>query len=76
MGGGGGHTPFEIVSKCRVPRHRENRENDKKRMSCQGLITTNYVNWQRENLRLDREKTGKTQGIGKNNLSGYPEAGL
>ena len=26
-------------------------------------IVTNDVNWHRENLRLDREKTGKTQGI-------------
>ena len=27
------------------------------------VIVTNYANWHRENLRLDREKTGKTQGI-------------
>ena len=27
------------------------------------VIVTNYVNWHRENLRLDRGKTGKTQGI-------------
>ena len=27
------------------------------------VIVTNYVNWHRENLRLDREKTEKTQGI-------------
>ena len=29
---------------------------------CNRLVT-NYVNWHRENLRSDREKTGKTQGI-------------
>ena len=27
------------------------------------VIVTNHVNWHRENLRSDREKTGKTQGI-------------
>ena len=27
------------------------------------VIVTNDVNWYRENLRLDRENTGKTQGI-------------
>ena len=27
------------------------------------VIVTNYVNWHRENLQLDREKTGETQGI-------------
>ena len=27
------------------------------------IIATNYVNWHRDNLRLDRVKTGKTQGI-------------
>ena len=26
------------------------------------VIVTNHVNWHRENLQLDREKTGKTQG--------------
>ena len=36
------------------------------------VILTNYVNWYRENLRSDRENTGKTQGIWKYNLSGYP----
>ena len=36
------------------------------------VIIKNYVNWHRENLSLDREKTGKTQGISKYNLSGYP----
>ena len=32
------------------------------------VIVTNYVNWQRENLRSDRENTGNL----KYNLSGYP----
>ena len=27
------------------------------------VIVTNHVNWHRENLQSDREKTGKTQGI-------------
>ena len=27
------------------------------------VIVTNYVNWHRENLQLDKENTGKTQGI-------------
>ena len=27
------------------------------------VIVTNHVNWHRENLQLDREKTEKTQGI-------------
>ena len=37
------------------------------------VILKNYINWHRENLRSDRENTGKTQG--KYNLSGYPVLG-
>ena len=40
------------------------------------VIVTSYGNWHRENLRLDRENTGKTQGILKYNLSGYPVWGV
>ena len=33
------------------------------------VMITSYVNWHMENLRLDRENTGKFE---KTNLSGYP----
>ena len=34
-----------------------------KSVLCIYIIVTNHVNWHRENVRLDREKAGKTQGI-------------
>ena len=45
---------------------------DKSAKSVMYAIATNHINWHRENLPSDREITGKTQGISKCNLSGYP----
>ena len=35
------------------------------------VLFTNYVNWHRENLRLDRENTGKTQGKHRENTGNF-----